>query len=242
MPLPADSPLTRINDEMPPVPSRRRAPYRLVLLAGLGLDARSWQRVLARLPADIDASVVPLPGAGLRAPVPRLEGLAALLCDRMGEGPLVLAGHSQGCQVAAAAAGDPRVRGLVLLGPSTDPRLRSPAGLVARWLRTALAEPWWQVPLILAQWARTGPRRMVALWRASAPDRIDRRLRAVAVPVVVVRGSRDRLCDADWAAVLATAAPDGRLVELPGAAHMTPQTRPAEVARLLRDAVHEVEP
>jgi pimeloyl-ACP methyl ester carboxylesterase len=193
--------------------------------------------VLVRLPREVDASVVLLPGAGQRVPVPSLDGLAALLRERMGDGPLVLAGHSQGCQVAAAAAADPRVRGLVLLGPSTDPRLRSPAGLAARWLRTALAEPWWQVPLILAQWTRTGPRLMTALWRAGAPDRIDRRLRAVAVPVLVVRGGRDRLCDADWAAALAAAAPHGRLVELPGAAHMTPQTRPAQVARLLLDAL-----
>jgi pimeloyl-ACP methyl ester carboxylesterase len=172
--------------------------------------------------------------------VPSLDALAGLLRERMGEGPLVLAGHSQGCQVVAAAAGDPRVRGLVLLGPSTDPRLWSRAALAWRWLRTALGEPWWQLPLILAQWAHTGPRRMVALWRASAPDRIDRRLATVHVPVVVVRGSRDRLCDADWAAGLAAAAPDGRLVELAGAAHMTPQTRPAEVARVLIEALHGV--
>jgi pimeloyl-ACP methyl ester carboxylesterase len=56
---------------------------------------------------------------------------------------------------------------------------------------------------------------------------------AVRVPVTVVRGTRDRLCDAGWAASVAAAAPDGRLVELAGAAHMTPHTRPGAVARLL---------
>ena len=200
----------------------------------MGLDRRSWRRVLVRLAAaGVSAEVALLPGMGRPVAVPTVEDLAALLRARLGSGPVLLAGHSQGCQVAAAVADDPRVTGLVLLGPSTDPRLRSPVGLALRWLVTAVGEPTWQLPLVLAQWVRTGPPRMRALWRQASPDRIDRRLRRVPVPVVVVRGTRDRLCDADWARALVAASPDGRLVELPGAAHMTPQTRPDAVATLL---------
>jgi pimeloyl-ACP methyl ester carboxylesterase len=75
---------------------------------------------------------------------------------------------------------------------------------------------------------------MAALWRIAAPDDTDRRLRDVRVPVTVVRGTRDRLCGHDWAARLVKTAARGRLVELPGAAHMTPQTHPDEVADVLR--------
>jgi pimeloyl-ACP methyl ester carboxylesterase len=75
---------------------------------------------------------------------------------------------------------------------------------------------------------------MAALWRVAAPDDTDRRLRDVTVPVTVVRGTRDRLCGAAWAARLVDAAPMGRMVELPGAAHMTPQTHPDAVARAVR--------
>jgi pimeloyl-ACP methyl ester carboxylesterase len=148
----------------------------------------------------------------------------------------VLAGHSQSCQVVAAAAGDPRVVAVVLLGPTTDPRLRSAAGLARRWLRTAVHEPLTAVPLVLAQWWRTGPRAMAALWRSASPDHLEGRLPEVRVPVVVVRGTRDSLCPHDWAARLASAAPRGRLVELPGAAHLLPQTRPVEVAALISAA------
>ena len=95
-------------------------------------------------------------------------------------------------------------------------------------------EPVWSVPSVLAQWWRTGARSMLALWRTAAPDPIEERLARVQVPVVVVRGTCDRLCPQDWAARVAAAAPRGRLVELPGAAHMTPQTHPAEVAAVLR--------
>ncbi len=206
---------------------------RVVLVPGLGLDHRSSARVRDR----VAATVVHLPGMGLPGPVPPLEVLADRLLAGLGEGPVVLAGHSQSCQVVVVAACDPRVAAVVLFGPTTDPRLRSAAGLVRRWLATAWAEPWWQVPLVLAQWAHTGPRAMAALWRVAAPDRIDRRLRDVRAQVVVVRGTRDRLCPRDWAARLAGAAPRGRLVELPGAAHMTVQTHPDDVAAILREVM-----
>ena len=203
---------------------------RVVLVPGLGLDERSSRGLRARL----DAAVVLLPGMGLPEPVPSLEDLADRLLGALGEGPVVLVGHSQSCQVVAvAAARDPRVAAVVLLGPTTDPRLRSVGGLARQWLRTVLAEPWWQVPLVLAQWWRTGPRAMTALWRVAAPDDTYHRLRDVRAPVVVVRGTRDRLCGHDWAARLAAAAPRGRLVELTGAAHMTPQTHPDAVAALV---------
>jgi pimeloyl-ACP methyl ester carboxylesterase len=201
-----------------------------VVVPGLGLDERSWRRVRAH----VAVTVVALPGMGLTEPVPPLEVLADRLLGHLGEGPVVLVGHSQSCQVVAvAAARDDRVVGVVLLGPTTDPRLRSARGLVGNWLATAWREPWWQVPLILAQWWRTGPRAMAALWRVAAPDDTDRRLRDLRVPVTVVRGTRDRLCGPDWAARLAKAASHGRLVELPGAVHMTPHTHSAEVAALL---------
>jgi pimeloyl-ACP methyl ester carboxylesterase len=205
---------------------------RHVLVPGLGLDGRSSARLRAELPAD----VVLLPGMGLSEPVPSLDALAARLLAELGEGPVVLTGHSQSSQVVAVAASDPRVVAVVLLGPTTDPRLRSGAGLVRQWLRTAVHEPLRAVPSILAQWWRTGPRSMFALWRTAAPDRIERRLARVQVPVVVVRGTRDRLCPHDWAVRVAAAAPRGRFVELAGAAHLTPQTHPEKVCAVILSA------
>jgi pimeloyl-ACP methyl ester carboxylesterase len=206
-------------------------PVRVVAVPGLGLDGRSLKDVAALIPL----SVVLLPGMGLGRPVPTLDALAGRLLTELGEGPVVLLGHSQSCQIVVAAAErDARVAGVVLVGPTTDPRLRSALGLTWRWLATAIGEPWWQVPRIVAQWWSTGPRAMVALWRGAAPDRIDERIRRLTVPVVVVRGMRDRLCANDWAQHLASVAPQGRLLELPGVAHMAVQTAPAEVAGIVR--------
>jgi pimeloyl-ACP methyl ester carboxylesterase len=213
-------------------------PIRPVIVPGLGLDERSSARVREQMAAD----VVLLPGMGVPGPVPPLEDLAARLRARLSGTPVLLVGHSQSCQVVAAAAGDPRVAGLVLLGPTTDPRLRSAAVLARRWLATAVHERWPHALRVLPQWLRTGPRAMRQLWSALAPDRIDARLRTVRVPVTVVRGTRDRLCPHDWAATVAAAAPDGRLLEIPGAAHLTPMTHPEQVAALLREAAGRAAP
>ncbi|TWH73721.1 pimeloyl-ACP methyl ester carboxylesterase [Modestobacter roseus] len=209
----------------------------VVWVPGLGLDRRSSARVRGR----IGGAVVHLPGLGRRETVPPAPVLAARLAAELPAGRVVLVGHSQSCGVVAALAEhDPRVAGVLLLGPTPDPRTRRLRVLAGRWARTAVHEPWWQVPLLLAQWATTGPVRMSALWRRTSGERLDGRLRRVRVPVVVLRGSHDALCPHDWARQLAAAAPHGRLVELPGAAHMTPQTHPDEVAAVVADLVRQV--
>src|SRR4051812_37373856 len=104
----------------PQVPGSRGGGYivrvsepsrRLVLVPGLGLDARSAARVRDRVQAEVTL----LPGMGLAGPVPAVDVLAARLLASLGEGPVVLVGHSQSCQVVAAAALDPRVAAVVLL-------------------------------------------------------------------------------------------------------------------------------
>ncbi|MGY1841045.1 MULTISPECIES: alpha/beta fold hydrolase [unclassified Modestobacter] len=209
----------------------------VVWVPGLGLDCRSSARVRGR----IGGAVVHLPGLGRRETVPPAPVLAGQLADRLPAGRVVLVGHSQSCGVVVALAErDPRVAAVLLLGPTPDPRTRRLRVLAARWVRTAVHEPWWQVPLLLVQWVTTGPVRMTAVWRRTSGERLDQRLRRVPVPVVVLRGSHDALCPHDWAQVLAGAAPRGRLVELPGAAHMTLQTHPGEVAAVLADLVRAV--
>jgi pimeloyl-ACP methyl ester carboxylesterase len=203
-----------------------------VWVPGLGLGALSSARV-RRL---VGGRVVLLPGAGRSGRAGPMAELTARVQAALGPGPVVLVGHSQGCPVVAAVAErDPRVVAVLLLGPSADPRMRRLRVLAGRWLRTAAGEPWRQAPQIAVQWLRTGPPAMVRLWRRTSVDAIDERLRRVGVPVVVVRGSRDALCPHDWAAHLAGSAPQGRLVELPGAGHMTPHTRPDEIAALVRE-------
>jgi pimeloyl-ACP methyl ester carboxylesterase len=212
---------------------------RVVHVPGLGLDGRSSEALRAALPPDVPSSVVLLPSLGLpRIPGARqltVPGLAAQLLDQLPAEPVVLLAHSQSCQVAVAAAvAHPEaVAGLVLVGPTLDPRARPLRVLVLRWLRTARHEPPWQVPVLVRQYARTGLRTMAQGLRAGLDDRIEQRLPDYPGPVVVVRGEHDRICPHDWASELVARSRDGELVELVGAGHMPVQTQPDRLAGIV---------
>ena len=195
----------------------------LRVVPGLGLDKRSWKPTLAALSAPV-SSVVTLPGFGESARGVDLapEVLAQLLLARLRtDTSVVLVGHSASSQIVAHAARiHPEiVRGLVLVGPTTDPHAGSWPGLARRWLATVVRENPVQLPLVAAQWKKTGIRNM---WRAMdglRHDRIDTTLAQVQCPVLVVRGPHDHICNAEWARSLSPT-----VVTLRHGAHMVPWT------------------
>jgi pimeloyl-ACP methyl ester carboxylesterase len=222
---------------------------RLVLVPGLGLTAEAWAPALRHLAAHGIArarvEVTALPGYGL--PARRGQNLepavlARSLLDRCPPGRLtVLAGHSASCQVVAHAAAQApdRVVGLILVGPTTDPRAGTWPSLVVRWLRTAAHEPPRQVPSLLRQYSRTGLCSAARAMDAARQDRVDRALRGVECPVLLLRGRRDRIVPQDWLSALARTRPEGRrtAVTLERGAHMVPLVHGDLVARAIGEFV-----
>ncbi|MDN4174033.1 alpha/beta hydrolase [Nocardioides sp. SOB77] len=209
-------------------------------MPGLGLRATAWETTLAALPGHRSRTVL-LPGFGERpGRGDRVDpaSLGRALVDRLepADGRVVLLGHSAGAQVvahAAAVAGD-RVAGLVLVGPSTDPRARSWRALVGRWLRTARFERPGQLPVLAWSYARTGPLHGVRTMEAARHDDIAATVAGVRCPVLVLRGRHDRICPEDWAERLVAAAPAGSRAEtLPVGAHMGPLTHGPQVAAVV---------
>jgi pimeloyl-ACP methyl ester carboxylesterase len=160
-------------------------------------------------------------------------------------GATVLVGHSASCQVVARAAAlaPDRVTGLVLVGPTTDPRARSWPRLAARWLRTAAHEHPAQVPFLARSYPHVG---LVGMGRAmEAARRQDIRVDvgAVRCPVLVVRGRHDRICPERWSRDLVAVAPPGsRAVTLPRGAHMVPLTHGDVLATTLADWLAALSP
>lgn len=221
----------------------------LWLVPGLGLATQAWEPTLAALrdlgvPAPVDR-VLLLPGYGEPgrgfdlSPAASAQRLRAALAERT-TGAVVLVGHSASCQVVAhvAAQSPDAVRALVLIGPTTDPRAAGWPRLLGRWLGTAVREPLWQVPLLVRQYARTGPWSMLRAMDAVRRDPIDVPLRAVTCPILVVRGAHDSIAPHSWADSLAALSRNsspggmsgGAAVSLPTGGHMVPLTRPRLVA------------
>lgn len=218
-------------------------PVRIVAVPGLGLSAAVPGHTLDRLARSTTA--VELPAFGLPAPRgTELDPgrLAVLLLERLDAltlGPVVLIGHSASCQIVAEAAAraPERVSGLVLVGPSTDPRAKGWAGLAARWLRTAAHERPGQVPQLIHDYTRTGLGSMRRGMAAARRHRIDHVIAGVTCPVLIVRGHYDRISPTDWISALAAAAPQGRAHTMPMGGHMLPITHPEALADVIAEFV-----
>jgi pimeloyl-ACP methyl ester carboxylesterase len=219
----------------------------VLLVPGIGLGPEAWQPTLDRLGDLAAPRVVTLPGYGVPAdehddlwPAALAERLHPLIDQQREQagGPVVLVGHSASCQVVvhAARARPDRVRGVVLVGPTTDPRASTWPRLAARWLATARHEDPCQVPALVRQYHRTGLRSMRRAMEAARHDRIDVALRSTACDALVLRGPHDRICPASWAVELAGVRATGgghRAVTLARGGHMVPLTQGAAVAEQL---------
>jgi pimeloyl-ACP methyl ester carboxylesterase len=203
----------------------------LVCVPGLGLETTEWRSVARSLGRLLGTDVVAqaLPGYGVRPVAGEDLGPAALGTRLAIDLPhrTVLVGHSASCQlVARAAAVVPgRVAAVVLVGPTTDPRAASWPRLTARWLRTAVRERPWQVPLLARSYARTGLLWMRRAMEVARHHDIRRDLCRLTAPVLVVRGQHDRISTSDWVGELASLAPAGSAAAtLPAGGHMVPIT------------------
>ena len=142
--------------------------------------------------------------------------------------------------VLEAAARDPaRLRGLVLVGPTYDPRLRL-AQSAARLLRDAVREQPSLVRGITRDYLRMGPRRLLQTALAILATRCSRSCRGSRRRPSSSAGSVTR-SSLQSSELVAGRLPRGRLAVVPGAAHAVHWSHPAELRRLLLDFVQELE-
>lgn len=205
----------------------------VVLVPGLGLDARAWASVRHLLTGP--SLVVPLPSMGGpagRGTDLRVEQQSRRLISALPPGRrVILVGHSASCPVVVdAATRTSAVAGLVLVGPVTDPAARSWPRLLARWLRTATHERLWEVPVLAPQYLSTGVLSMVRGMNHIRRYRTDAGLSTLSVPTLVIRGRNDRIAPARWCDQLALTARTA-VISVPRAAHMVPLTHPHVIAK-----------
>jgi pimeloyl-ACP methyl ester carboxylesterase len=141
-----------------------------------------------------------------------------------------------GCQVIveAAARHPRRVSNAVLIGPSIDPRARTPAAQILRLLRIAFREPLAITGIAIVDYLHCGPRRLWHTFRFGLEHPMTDRLRQMQCPTLLIRGERDLLASAPWCEDCARLVPDGQLVTVPSAAHAVHYSHPDEVAAIVK--------
>ncbi|MFG1946381.1 alpha/beta fold hydrolase [Nonomuraea sp. NPDC048826] len=220
----------------------------VVLLPGLGAVGY-MKDTLAGCASWARSFLLDVPGFGHRPPrpcpaeVPAAADLVGEWLETVPDGPVVLAGHSSGAQIAlrAAAAHPARVRALVLLGLTFPPRQRTLRRAALPFLRTVVRESPSVLPATVPYFLRGGPAAVLRCIRTAQADTPEYLIGKIACPVLVVRGTRDGMCPRAWADGLAITAPLGRSVTVPGA-HTFPFQNGGLTAALIAEAARTAGP
>jgi 3-oxoadipate enol-lactonase len=231
----------------------------VVLIHPFPFDGRMWRGTAEALAGVCRVLLPDLRGFGgseLGSPDPSLADMAddvAALLDHLGIARATVGGMSMGGYVALAFAARHRARldGLIL----ADTRAAADSAQAAAGRSGALALVEGQgvaalvdqqLPALLSnspteavrqqvrELGRQSPAGVMAAIRALR-DRPDRRpeLAALACPTLVIVGSEDKLSPPTEAATMAQSIRGARLVEIPGAGHLSHLERPAEVVAAL---------
>ncbi|HWA67759.1 MAG TPA: alpha/beta fold hydrolase [Mycobacteriales bacterium] len=161
------------------------------------------------------------------------DALLEFLDGYVGE-PVDLIGNSFGTEIvlAAAARSASAARRLVLIGPTFDAAARTLPTVFARWLRIAPKEPPSLAVSLLRSYAQSGVRTPWFALLAGLNDQPEQRIGCVRQPVLLIRGSEDRIAPAAWLDRLAGLAADAQTAEVAGAAHTVDYAAPAVAAAL----------
>jgi pimeloyl-ACP methyl ester carboxylesterase len=209
-----------------------------VLVHGIGTSHRYLSKLLVELGKVGTAYAFDLPGFG-GTPKPgrmlSIEDFADFVArkvDALGLSSAVLVGHSMGSQVVVELA---RVRPdlishVVLIGPVADKERRTALRQSLSLGRDILKETPEVNFVVFTDYLRCGP-----LWYLTETGPMigyptDERIRSVLAPVLVVRGGDDPIARVEWCRALVSAAPDARLLEIPGHRHVVQFSAPKETA------------
>jgi pimeloyl-ACP methyl ester carboxylesterase len=228
----------------------------LVAIHGAGMNAAVWGGITPHL-LDYGLRAFSLPGHDPKAGgalIPDIAGMAAWVRQRLEgalPGSVVLMGHSMGALVALAAASDPCVAGLVLLGSAA----RMPVN--PELLKTAREQPAEAIGLII-KWGvdpahpQVGAVRTVlgSLMHGIDPKAVGNDLAAcdafkdgeelakkIPLPALVVSGQHDKMAKASEGEKLAGLLPRAHFHLLPDSGHMMMVERPIETAHEIKDFI-----
>ncbi|WP_292810032.1 alpha/beta fold hydrolase [Microbacterium sp.] len=213
-----------------------------MLIHGIGMSHRSFAGLHRLLAAEGPVYSVDLPGFG-GLPKPSADMDVATAARVLGElladarfGPAVLVGHSMGAQwaIEVATRRPELVSRVVVIGAVTDAARRSFFAQLGSLALDTFCEPPCVNAVAFADYARCGPRWYARQLRHMLRYPIEDRVRALPMPVLVMRGSRDPIAGLRWCRRLRDLAPAAELILVPGHHHAVQHSAPRTVASALR--------
>jgi len=222
----------------------------VVLVHGLVVSSRYMIPLGERLAEWTHVYAPDLPGFGKSDHPQRplnIAGLADALAGWMRATSIAraaLIGNSMGCQVIAdmALRYPSLVDRAVLIGPTTDQNGRH----VLEQLRRLIAAGPYEAPGLLGVQLRdtwsAGLRETLATARYAIDDRIETKLAALPMPVLVVSGEHDTLAPPRWAAELAGLLPQGQLHILAGGGHALNYSVPDQLLEIVAPFLNQQSP
>jgi 2-hydroxy-6-oxonona-2,4-dienedioate hydrolase len=213
----------------------------MVLVHGLGVSGHYLVPTARALARWYPVCVPDLPGAGHSddpdhaLTIPELADALAGWADSLGLPPAVYLGNSLGCQIIVdlALRRPALVERAVLVGPTVDPEGRTLIQQAGRALLDWGMEPFSLWPILLRDYLRAGPWRVLRTFQHALADPIAHKLPAVRQPVLLVRGSLDSIVPRPWLERMHRLLPEARLAVLPHATHATNWSAPEALARLV---------
>lgn len=217
----------------------QRAPAAVfVLLHGIGMSHRYFQRLQTVLARHGDTHSIDLPGFGGTPTPDRPLSVADYAhhihatLEKMGVRRAVVIGHSMGTQFATELALQypDIVSHLVLLGPVVDPDRRTVLQQSLRLGLNSIGESPLGNATVLADYARSGLRWYLTELPVMMAYDLQGQLALVAQPALIIRGARDPVAPRAWCQKLAATAPTGRFLEIPGKPHIVQHGAAASTA------------
>jgi len=199
-----------------------------VLLHGIGMGRKVFADLARRLRPHGRVIAIDQPGYG-EAPEPprtptieRSADLIGAYLQKIDRGRVVLIGHSMGTQVATEVAvrHPDTVGSLVLVAPTVDRHHRRARTQLVRLAIDLLDESPKVLLLGAREYLRAGPhlgRKVTAMLTHRPEDAYPR----IAVPTLVIRGSRDRVSPQNWCDEVVGDIPGARAALIEGHGHET---------------------
>jgi len=217
----------------------------IVLVHGLGTSSDYFVPFAKALSDSYDVYMIDLPGYG-KTPKPKkaltVEQLADVVLEfvmYMQLEHVVIVGQSMGCQIVAhATAQKPRLfQKAILLAPTVN---RNERNLVMQGLQLwqdTFHEPLNANMTVFRDYLRMGVGRFIVSAEYMIDDHIEDVLVQNKLPILIVRGTKDKIVPRDWINFLEGTTPHSKAAEIVGAPHLVHYTQPDKLVAICRDFI-----